>query len=533
MPVWMASFRVRLLLVTCLVAGVPLGLMGLWITGSASRASEQLLRARVAEVLIQVAFSMSGRWVQERSEVLDIAESRLVRQAARDGKSRRSEGLFTRTLTLRDTAGRTIGASATANSEHLFEPSIPLIVPVHSSTLGPRIGSLEAPIPIGRLLEARAMSPGGVAIIVGVFDRETNAPLVPLPFEWTSDAADTLEWGGERWLIKTREVADPGVRLVGAAPLTPFEQPLRSAAQHGLWVLLAVSTLGLLLASMLTRRMTRVLDGLTEAAEAVSGGNLERRIAAEGGGTEFDRLAQSFNRMTASLRFTVRELAEERALARIGGFAASLAHEVRNPLTAIRVDLQVVEEALPEQSASLRPLRRALSEVDRLNQVVGSVLVAAPIARKGLSPIDLRIPLEAATDAARKTASRPLVIAIEMGSGEPLLVAGDCSALEQIFLNLLLNAVHAVRDRGEVLVVAERDGAEACVRVCDTGTGLTPETARQAFEPFFTTRERGTGLGLTIAARLARAHGGSLELEPARGGGATATVRLPLHRHST
>ena len=381
-------------------------------------------------------------------------------------------------------------------------------------------------MPIETLFSGRRVSPVGVQILVGVFDTETDTPLVPLPFAWPTDTAGPIEWGGESWFIQTRQVAEPNVRLVGAAPLTAFEQPLRAAARSGVWILLAVAVLGLIVASALTSRMAGTLDRLTDAAETVAGGSLDRQVA-EGGGPEFDRLAQAFNRMTASLRATLKELAEQRALGRLGEFAASLAHEVRNPLTAIRVDLQVAEETLPAQSPSLRPLRRALSEIDRLNHAVESALLTTRVARKALSPIDRRRPLEAAAEAARKTGQRPMVIPIQIDASEPLTVPGDQSALEQMFLNLLLNAVDAVRERGEITVVARREGGEVVVCVQDTGHGLTPDIARQALEPFFTTREGGTGLGLTIAARLARAHNGSVELESTPGGGARSTVRLP------
>ena len=169
-----------------------------------------------------------------------------------------------------------------------------------------------------------------------------------------------IEWAGDRWLVQPRTLLEPPLKVVGAAPITPFEQPLREAAQNGRWILLIVSVSGIVLASLLTGRMTRGLDRLANAADAVSLGALERRVEEENT-QELQRLARAFNRMTTSLRSTLHELSEQRARARIGEFAASLAHEVRNPLTAIRVDLQVAEEALAEGSPPLRPLRRALA----------------------------------------------------------------------------------------------------------------------------------------------------------------------------
>ena len=119
---WLHSFRVRVLLVICLVAGVPLALMGLWITGSMSRASEELLRTRVAAVLEEVASDVSDRWVQERSAVLDIADNPFVRQGVRDGDVDAS--VLTRALTIRDVRGRTLLASRPNDPPRTPEPYI-------------------------------------------------------------------------------------------------------------------------------------------------------------------------------------------------------------------------------------------------------------------------------------------------------------------------------------------------------------------------------------------------------------------------
>ena len=160
---------------------------------------------------------------------------------------------------------------------------------------------------------------------------------------------------------------------------------------------------------------------------------------------------------------------------------------------------------------------------------MGSALTATRVAHRDLEPIDLLVPLDAAITAAEKTAARPTPISRHVGCEVPPRVSGDPGALEQVFLNLLLNAIDAVGVRGDVHVVVEEEDTSLIVRVVDTGAGLSPEDAAQAFEPFFTTRERGTGLGLTIANRLARAHDGSVELAPTPGGGTTATVRLPRY----
>jgi len=482
----------------------------------------------VEQALEEAAQGIASRWVSERSAALDLAETPRVRQILLEGSDDAwdNDPLPARDVVIRDQNGRAL-VSLPRRAGRITEPGITLIATVHASTLGPAIGTVETTVPIGALVRDRALAPGGVGIIIGVRDGE-NSPLIPLPFEWEIDAGSVIEWGGDRWYVQPLILSEPSLTLVGTAPLTPFEQPLMDAARSSLWILLLVSVTGLIVATLLTGRMTRGLDDLADAAEAVAAGALDRRVD-ESGASELGRLARAFNRMTASLQATLKQLAERRALARTGEFAASLAHEVRNPLTAIRVDLQVAQEGLAPGSPSLRPLRRALGEIDRLDSAVGSALTATRVAHRKLEPIDLLVPLDAAIAAAEKTAARPTPISRHVGCELPPRVSGDPGALEQVFLNLLLNAIEAVRVRGDVRVMVEEEDTSLIVRIVDTGAGLSPESAAQAFEPFFTTRKGGTGLGLTIANRLARAHDGSVELAPTPGGGTTATVRLPRY----
>jgi len=118
---------------------------------------------------------------------------------------------------------------------------------------------------------------------------------------------------------------------------------------------------------------------------------------------------------------------------------------------------------------------------------------------------------------------------VEVDTGDAaLVVLGDAAALEQLFLNLLLNAAQAFDAPGGVVRVrAGADATHARIEVEDTGRGMSPEALATAFEPFVTTREQGTGLGLAIARRIAAAHGGELSLESAPGSGTTAIVTIP------
>jgi signal transduction histidine kinase len=214
-------------------------------------------------------------------------------------------------------------------------------------------------------------------------------------------------------------------------------------------------------------------------------------------------------------------------LAAVGEFAASLAHEVRNPLTAIRIDLQMVEEGLAEDSELREPQQRALREVTRLDETVSRALSVARSGRIHARPIDLREPIQAASEAAAPTfESRGARLDIQViDSAVP--VSGDPAALEQLFLNLLRNSAESLGSAESATVSVSEEDGYAVVTIQDDGSGMPADVLERVFEPFFSTRPEGTGLGLPIARRIAAAHGGELELKSTPGVGTTATVRLP------
>jgi signal transduction histidine kinase len=348
-----------------------------------------------------------------------------------------------------------------------------------------------------------------------------------LPFDPSLLGVEEFNWAGQRWIASARTLRDPPIRIVAAAPLTPFTQPFEQAARRGSILLLAVTLAGLALAALLANRLTRSLARLSAAAESVSRGDLQQRVEVHRD-DEVGRLAQAFNTMTESLRRTLDELASRESLAAVGQFAASLAHEVRNALTAVRVDVQSVQEELPADSPLGTAQERALREIVRLDETVSKALEVARTGEMRVERVDLREPIGAAANAAMPLfRERTAGLAMQLGDA-PLPVAGDSGALEQLFLNLMQNAAQALEPGGEATVAAGAKGERIEVTVSDNGTGIPERELSRVFEPLFSTRPEGTGLGLTIARRIAVAHRGTLELESEAGKGTTVTVQLPL-----
>jgi signal transduction histidine kinase len=359
------------------------------------------------------------------------------------------------------------------------------------------------------------LAPGVSGSVLAILDRRTGTSLTPLPVDPELFARDRFEWGEEEWLSVSRDVVDPPLRFTLAAPLGPVTTPLENAARRGtLALLLAVlATFGL--ATLFASRLTASLEGLSRAAVAVEAGDLEAR-AQEEGPPAVRELARAFNGMSGALRSTLDRLSQREALAAVGEFAASLAHEVRNPLTSIRVDLERSVRKLDEEPEATRALlTRALGEVDRLNASVTSFLRVARSGRVTFSDIDLRAPLEAAVRAADPRFTERGCTLEYVSDRGPVWVLGDEGALEQLVLNLLLNAADATPSGRSAGAQVDTSESDVAVTVWDEGPGIPTEVREKVFEPFYSTKTDGTGLGLAIARRIARAHDSDLEIRSA------------------
>jgi two-component system sensor histidine kinase HydH len=282
------------------------------------------------------------------------------------------------------------------------------------------------------------------------------------------------------------------------------------------------------LVSVFSRRLMRPLDRLVTAAGAVAGGDLTARVE-ESGPPGVRDTAKAFNTMGAALDRTLRELSRKQSIAAVGEFAADLAHEVRNPLTAISTDLQRAQRKLHEDPRSAGELvDRAVGSVDRLNTTVNDFLRVARSGQVTLGPCDLRGPLGGAVQASEpQRVAKKCELRYEPPS-DPLMITGDPDALQGLFLNLLLNAIDAAEPGGELGIrLAPTEDHRVTVEFWDNGPGVPEQIRATLFDPFVTSKEHGTGLGLAIAQRVARAHGSDLVLE-AGNGETVFQLSLPL-----
>jgi signal transduction histidine kinase len=237
------------------------------------------------------------------------------------------------------------------------------------------------------------------------------------------------------------------------------------------------------------------------------------------------------------LRAAQERLVQSERLAAIGQMSAKVSHEVRNPLSAISLNAELLEdelEALPrERRAQAASLMAAIrTQLDVLGAVTEEYLRFARLPKPKPEPVDLAKLVEALAEFLRpELAGGGVRLQVAIARALPMLLV-DPGQIRQALLNLIRNAAEAMPNGGTVSVRATlRDGTggvEAELAVEDEGTGVLPEHAQHIFEPFFTTKEGGTGLGLAIARQIAVDHGGRLAWEPAAAGGSTFRLLLPV-----
>ncbi|QEH36793.1 Sensor protein ZraS [Aquisphaera giovannonii] len=221
--------------------------------------------------------------------------------------------------------------------------------------------------------------------------------------------------------------------------------------------------------------------------------------------------------------------------AEISQLAGGLAHEVRNPLSTLSLNLDLLSEDFqkpdtPRDRRVKQRVERLKREVQRLHDIVENFLRFARFQEVELTPSDLNLVIEELCDFYEpQAATQGIVLRTHLASSLPP-VALDANLFKQALLNLVLNAEHAMPDGGELILTSRRDGPQAVIEVTDTGTGIPPEVLPRIFDAFYSTRSNGSGLGLPTTRKIVEAHGGLIDVQSAPGKGSRFTVRLPLAR---
>ena len=310
------------------------------------------------------------------------------------------------------------------------------------------------------------------------------------------------------------------------------EREVAKYQQSAIFILALAVLLGAVLIFYMMRWIMRPLTAIREASARIMQGEMssipvgeEIRCSVEG-----IELVNSLNLMLKALSAKQVQLIQSEKLAAIGKVTAGIAHEINNPLNNISLTAEVLLEDLPNLACSERldMVRDILVQSDRAREVVHHLLEFSRSRKVNtVEPVELgKLVADAVTLVRNQFRLGGITCHYEQPA-KPVLIHGNPNQLQQVLVNMMLNAVQAMPPEGRLDLAVQADGNEARIVIRDTGAGMSQETKSHIFDPFFTTKNEGTGLGLSLSYAIVKDHRGEIEVESEQGRGTTFRIRLP------
>ena len=226
------------------------------------------------------------------------------------------------------------------------------------------------------------------------------------------------------------------------------------------------------------------------------------------------------------------------SLASLTNLAASVAHEIKNPLGSISIHIQLIQKALekarktdgmlPDVGFTDKHLAIVNEEIERLNQIIVDFLFAVRPVSATLELVDVNEELRAFTSFVQPELERKNISLEVHLADKPPRILLDTKLFKQVLINLAQNAIAAMEDGGKLLVTSKVSGDRFLVAVADTGCGMDADTVARVFEPYFTTKVKGTGLGLTMVYKIIKEFSGDIDVKSFPGEGTIFTISLPI-----
>ncbi len=336
---------------------------------------------------------------------------------------------------------------------------------------------------------------------------------------------------GEELIGKVREMI-----AITSTKLSEKTQEAMFDVSRTKYILFGLVALGPLMSAFLgyvfLSGLTRPVNVLLDSTRKLKGGDLDHRV--ERLKDEFGELAASFNDMAASLKEQMLKMQRTEQMVIVGELAAGLAHEIKNPLAGIKVAMQILSEEAGLSEEDRGVIRKVAQEVVRLESLMKNFLNFAKPARPQLAELNVNSLFNTVLAFYMKSRlaspDRPNALRIEKDLQPLPETMADPMQLQQIFLNLVLNAVDAMPQGGTLFVRTFFEEAAGIIHIeiSDTGKGISKEHSDKIFLPFFTTKPKGTGLGLSISKQLIEQHGGSITVDAVPTGGTVFRIQLPV-----
>ncbi|OGU11979.1 MAG: hypothetical protein A2X61_12325 [Ignavibacteria bacterium GWB2_35_12] len=252
---------------------------------------------------------------------------------------------------------------------------------------------------------------------------------------------------------------------------------------------------------------------------------------------DFDgqRLIQAIARDVSEQRILTDKLLQTDKLVLLGQLSAGISHEIRNPLSAVNLNLQTLERELPKDSQELEKVKIALQGVERISKIVEKTLSFSRTSIPDIRGLDVNTQLRSTLDLLSSPLSKKSIeVDFELEDNLPK-IAADTKQMQQVFINLITNSIDAIDGAGKIEIktfvekaTRDKEPDYVVTSISDTGAGISPEDLPKVFNPFFTRKAEGTGLGLPITQRIIYNHNGIIDIESIVGKGTTFYIKLPV-----
>lgn len=314
--------------------------------------------------------------------------------------------------------------------------------------------------------------------------------------------------------------------------LRPMEQIAEARRTLTLYMLgLAILVIGLVafISHRIGKNLTEPIKDLVGFTEQVADGNLDDQCEIKTQ-DEIGDLTIAFNQMTQELKQSRNKLIQAERLATAGKMSASFAHEIRNPLSSMRMLSQMLLQKPELTDDQTKSLQYILEEIGRIDTIVKGLMDFARPASLNLNSHSLDITLQSVLSLMEANLTHHQIrLVIDFSPNIPEFNF-DADKLKQAFMNIVLNAMEAMPQGGTLTVSTFQQEDNVCIRLTDTGVGISAEDIEHLFEPFFTRKDKGTGLGLANVKRVLDEHGGTVEIESTLGEGTTVMLCFPLRK---
>ena len=380
---------------------------------------------------------------------------------------------------------------------------------------------------------------GGTRAIGTRVSKEVNNKVLIKGEPWIGRAFVVNNW----YITAYEPIRNIKNKVIGILYVGILEEKFVDMRRRTLLTFLMITFAGILVAfaisNILSNSITRPIRSLVSASDKLAKGYLSHRVECRTGDA-IGELARAFNCMADSIKerdeqlkeYVKQEIMKSERLAMIGQLAAGVAHEINNPLGSILIYSHLLLEDLEENDPRGENLKKIVNQATRCKVIVKGLLDFAHQSEPEMKPSDVnRIVNEVLSLVERQAVFHNIKIIKKLSINLPFVMV-DETQIQQVFMNIVLNAAEAMEGQGELIIETSSDGKFINAKFTDTGCGIPEQNIKKLFEPFFSTKTKGhgIGLGLAISYGIIKKHNGRINIDSEVGKGSTFTIQLPIQR---